>query len=404
VVARQDSKETDDFLEEEDEYEEDEEEEMPTSTPRGKPSHFSMPSVSKISAIPIGTFAGSLDDLVKSGKMIFGNSSSNEPRMGAFTRASGRFQASSPDPEDIKLGGVLSALIEARGMKRHLAAANEKVALTSSNSVDGGDTIESNQSDANSTPDQIPRRALIMMVRDYKEIQATGHGSKALQMLHDQVRARRKAGHQVILIGTVSSADMMPSLSKGGIRSIQGEYEDGMARTIIVTPPRGAAHDGILAEDESRRMREINMRHLQDIIRRRTPDAAKTAGILSQSDLRLDSSLEFSSGLHESVWSFDRVHRVAVTALGLMGSEDELTADTIEKALRMLDASDEVKFDWASEERQQQKSLEQAGAERPLASAPVAAAKESEDKLKRIRKTCNAHEKKLLSGVINPGT
>jgi hypothetical protein len=243
-----------------------------------------------------------------------------------------------------------------------------------------------------------------MMVRDYKEIQATGHGSKALQMLHDQVRARRKAGHQVVLIGTVSSADMMPSLSKGGIRSIQGEYEDGMARTIIVTPPRGAAYDGILAEDESRRMREINMRHLQDIIRRRTPDAAKTAGILSQSDLRLDSSLEFSSGLHESVWSFDRVHRVAVTAFGLMGSEDELTADTIEKALRMLDASDEVKFDWASEERQQQKSIEQPGAERPLASAPATAAKESEEKLKRIRKTCNAHEKKLLSGVINPGT
>lgn len=204
-------------------------------------------------------------------------------------------------------------------------------------------------------------------------------------------------------IGTVSSADLMPSPSKRSVMFAQSEYEDGLARTIVVTPPRSLNHDSILAEDESHRNRAINLRHLQDMIRRRTPELARVARILSTPELRLDSSREFASGLHESVWSFDGIHRVAVTALGLMGADEELTPEMIEKALQILDASDAVKYVWATEERHGQREQKQVLGDMLDSPSPLSSKNLSDDKLKRIRKDCNAHEKKLLGGVINPG-
>ncbi|KAI9777733.1 MAG: hypothetical protein M1835_005167 [Candelina submexicana] len=256
--------------------------------------------------------------------------------------------------------------------------------------VDSGPT----ETTANST---VSSRNLIIMVRDYKEIRATIHGHTFLQRLDEIIRKRRKEGQKVIIIGTVSSADLTPGLSKSSIRALQSERENKSFRTIVVTPLLPPDGDVTFFEDEKRRMVEINMRNLQDMMLRLSSSDEQMSDIMGGKPLRIGSAQEFASGLHESVWSFDRIHRVAIAVLGLMPADAKITPVAIERLLRLLDASDDVKFKWAAEEREFQSALDVAPVEKVGESA-----KQRQDKLKRLRKTCNTHEKKLLNGVVDP--
>lgn len=396
-VARQDSRATEEDADEEGE-EFDDGEDTSSTTPRNNQSLFGIPVSSKINAIPIATLGGSLEDILKSGRLL---ASAFVPHLRRPDSSAPRLSDNQPfsDPwDDLKLGYVITALLESMHMKAAPPSANYFVP----SNEDAIAATDSPVTEKTAVDHAIKKDPLIIHIRDYKEIQATRHGTHVLNKIHHHVRNKRKAGMEVLIVGTVSSADLMPSMSRSGFRTLQAEHEAGPGRTIVVTPPHTTSQDSVFSEDERRRMREINMRHLQDMIRRRSPDSSKTSTLLSQTHLRLDSSLEYSSGLEEFVWSFDRVHRVAVTALGLMGPEDQLTPEIIGKALQLLNSSDEVKFQWATEETEQQMSQHegQVGRKSPL-KAPLGS--NSEEKMKKVRKNCNAHEKKLLGGVINPG-
>ncbi|KAH0563285.1 hypothetical protein GP486_002140 [Trichoglossum hirsutum] len=391
VVARHKAREMEETEEDEGlEEEEEEEEDHPSS--RTSSSHFQMPTISKISAIPIGSFSN-LEDLFKSGKLFTGNIVSNGPRLNGTLPLYSRAGAPSSEQwSDMKLSLLLETLTDAGLEKRKALKQGDEPNAT-----------DSQETPARAPDDEIPPDALrapwstIVMLRDYKEINATPQGERILGRLLDIIQRRRKEGQSIVLVGTVSSADLMPSLSRSAIKSLQSEGEERFSRTIVVTPPRTLAQDGVLAEDGRRRIREINMRHLRDMIRRRSRDDTQSLSSVAQDDWRLDSSLEFASGLSDSVWTFDRVHRVAVSALGCKTREGALTPEDIGRALELLDASDEVKFQWANEERV--KSIGGDGLRAPSVAAPPSI--ESE-KMKRLRKICNDHEKKLLGGVVNP--
>ncbi|KAI9804618.1 MAG: hypothetical protein M1833_006692 [Piccolia ochrophora] len=389
--AKQDSREMEEEADEEDSMEQEEEDEgMPTQ--RTNQSPF---SIARISAVPVGRLHGRLEDIQKSAKALFG--AVPDLRDMRVDRYGARSQSPYPEQwEDARLAGLAGAIFESRAL-----VANEENALS-----------EDDKESKKGTPQPDPTvalpngtaRPLVLVIQDYKEISSSSFGGPLIEKLHDQVRALRKAGQRVMMVGTVASEDLTPSISRSGFRGLQAEHDDGPGRTIVVTPPRGAEHDRIFAADEGRRLREINMRHLQDVFRQRIWDHAKASSVLARIDLRLDSTQEYSSGLEDSVWSFDQVHRLAVTALGLLGPEDELTVETIGKAVQLIDSSDEVKFQWATEERQEQKSLEESSesGQKTPTSQPRSTM-DSESRMKRIRKTCNTYEKKLLGGVVNPG-
>jgi hypothetical protein len=393
VAAHQKAREMEEAEEDEGLEEEGEEEEDTPS--RGASSHFQVPTISKFSAIPIGTFNGNLEDFFKAGKLFTGNLISNSARSnGTPPQYSRSGIPSSEQWSDMKLSLLLEALVDA-GLEKRKA-------------LKQGD--EPNATDSQGTPAQAPDGeslhdalrapwSTIVMLRDYKEISATSQGERVLGRLLDIIRRRRKEGQRIVLVGTVSSADLMPSLSKSAVRNLQSEYEDGLSRTIIVTPPRTLTQDGVFAEDGCRRIREINMRHLRDMVRRRSRGDEQSIPSATQDDWRLDSSLEFASGLSDSVWSFDRVHRVAVNALGCKTKGGTLTPEDVGRALELLGASDDVKFQWVNEEKR--KSTGGASLRGPsVITSPLI---ESEEKMKQLRKTCNDHEKKLLGGVVNPG-
>ena len=395
TVARQDSREMEDAVEEEEDP--DELEDEPSATARGPGAQYGVPMTSRFTAIPVASFTGTLDDLLKSGKALAGHPFSNGLRaIGTHAQLHQNRKPLISPGDDAKLLSMAAAILEMVQVKLASTESGlgEPVPQVKVSAVEG-DAAVTPTAQAHGS-----QRPLIVMIRDLKEIQSTPHGVAVLMRFHSLLRNRRMAGQRVLLVGTVSSADLMPSLSRSGFRNLQAEFEDGPARTIIVTPPRTSSQESVFREDERRRMREINMRHLQDMIRQRSSDPTKTLAILSQPDLRLDSSLEYSSGLEEYVWSFDRVHRVAVTAFGLMNPKDDLTPETIAEALRLLDSSDEIKFQWALEEKEQQQEPIPISSK---ASSAIRFGSGSEEKMKRVRKSCNAHERKLLGGVVIPG-
>ena len=406
LTSKQGTQDSEDAAEEEEEEEAEDMETMEDDSHqagRGQNFPFALPRMSKVSAVPIRAIFGSLEDLFKSGKVPVNNVSVYPPRSGNTSMQVPRVSSHGSDQwKDMKMVGVAAAMLGAVETKLNTFRSESQTDLDAdAQEHSRADHLSSVPSSSGQTRQGRP---LIVQIRDLKEIQSTTNGTMVIDAFLQQIRRRRKAGQEVVLIGTVSSADFVPSVSRPGFKDLQSEHEDGPARTIVVTPPRSAFQDGVLVEDQRRRMREINLRHLQDMVRQRASDPTRTSALLSRTDLRLDSSVEYSSGLEESVWPFDRVHRVAVTALGLIEPDGELTEATISKALALLDSSDETKFQWAIEEARLQQELDSAHPRKEDSTSPLkTAATSTEAKMKRIRKICNTHEKKLLGGVINPG-
>lgn len=346
--------------------------------------------------------------------------------------------------EDMKLIALLEALVDSDDLKRNMLAAKKSVnemrnpqtkpAATDSpkffdfslntTSPVGVDlsamlskdaqskislTLEIQPSKQNQVKHAKPPYKKIILIRDIKELGATHRGSQILQKLQDIIRKRRAEGEQIMIVGTTSSVDLIPEMSKSGIRSLQSEGDDSYSRTIVLPPlnikdtnyrhsflPNRSDGASMRTGAEMRRNSEINFRHIQDMLRRLDP--VVSAGLI---DPECALQLPFPPTNHEifmdRVLSFDQVHRIALTAIGIHLSQPKpalLSNAHLSLAMSLLDLSDEVKFNWITWENM----------ERIKESKPTTSATKSTQEVRRDRilSKANKHEKRLLSGVINP--
>lgn len=258
------------------------------------------------------------------------------------------------------------------------------------------------------SPSSLRTDSLIVMVRDYPEINSTYAGGKVLEKLHEVVRRRRKDGQRVLVIGTSSSQDLIPNLSKSRLHQIESEPDDGPTRTIIVP-----CRDGPLWEKNHRRRTGlINLRNLQDMLRRLAP-SPQDIDLISETALESDPLAPWSSEnsllehgqilflLGQHIWPLDSIHFTATVTLGLLQDQEQLTAKHVLQALYTRSASENAKFEWFEQEKAQEKIrsiLSPQSLHLPLSSETA------EERMNALRKICNAHETRLLSGVINAGS
>ena len=112
----------------------------------------------------------------------------------------------------------------------------------------------------------------------------------------------------------------------------------------------------------------------------------------------IDSATVFSAGLEDAVWTYARVHRTAMTILGMEKNVTRIDGAVFSKALKVLSGSDQAKFAWgAAELKSEDDEIELMLSETDVATAEK---KKSKEKLKEIRKKCNQQEAKLLNGVV----
>ena len=376
---------------EDDDFDEPDEEEMETDQNRGRPVQLGHGP--RFGAVHVSAFPGGIQDVLKSLVPAAG------PQLGKPLLMQPVQQPKDITPE-LKMGLLVEALLNAVEIKR----VTQKSAADSSPTPEspgptGQPNVVSDETQVSPTKlSSLPStergsEGLIVLIQDYPQINSTMNGGKFLDKLHEVVDMRRREGQKVLIIGTASSKDLMPSFSRSGVNEVQNEPRDGPTRTIL-TPilEVGPGYD-TFAQEHKRKMEETNLRHIRDMLRRTAPSFAQVASVVMDWKLEIDSKSSFLSGLGESIWPMDKTNRVATTALGLLDESQEMTSKHIEEALELIDSSDNAKAKWVTKEKEQPKK-------RATASGPTID-EDSKDRMRKLRKTCNTHEKKLLNGVVN---
>ncbi|WEW57206.1 hypothetical protein PRK78_002668 [Emydomyces testavorans] len=228
---------------------------------------------------------------------------------------------------------------------------------------------------------------LVIQIQDYKDLLSTSGGSMFLSSLHKAVQARRRKGQKIVVIGTVSTLEANRSPGKSFPKLIPIEY-DRYSTTIFVTPAMDSnSAEDIFAEDLKRRTLEINIRHLQNMLKTRLKRSNSSEGsILNHRTWPLASSMIRTCGLDAGYWPFDLVHRIATLVLGCAKGTEDLELRHIQRAIEVFEKSDQIKSEWIGGKHVKAKP-----------------GKHSPDKprFNKSRLKCNSHEEKLLNGVVD---
>jgi hypothetical protein len=238
----------------------------------------------------------------------------------------------------------------------------------------------------------------IIQVKDYEALAGTPHGADLLQRLRTAINKRWKDGKNTICVGTYSSEEGEPALSRPDIQHLQSDVIEGEKSTILVPPDRRPEQDIAFETDEKVRIRNMNIRHVEDMVSKLADGTQHLAPVIDL-EKGLDSTAVYSAGLEDAVWTYARVRRLAITILGLDSKSSTIDGSIFSDALKLLSSSDEAKFSWGAAE------LKEEDTDVETTINEVAETKKgglTKDKLKQIKKNCNSHEKKLLSGVVLP--
>ena len=347
--------------------------------------------VGGFNAIHVGTFtANSLQDLFK--PLVSQAGSPQQPKAIGMKPV---VQLKDTTP-DMKLSMLVETMLNAPEIKRMAMKPAGEALITQEKEGEAGKltSVSQHPQDGSSeSPFRLAERGsegLIILVQDYPQVKSTISGSRYLDKLHELVEARRREGQRVLVVGTASSQELMPSFSRSGVDHVQRDPRDLPARTII-TPINEISPTHTLAQSHKEGIKWINMRHLQDMLRRTAPVPAQVASIIADRNLVVDSETAFLSNLKDSVWSLDRVSRAATIALGLLEGSEDMTIKHIETALQTIELSDTAKVKWVKDQREKAAVSTSSGSEI-----------DPKERIRNLRKTCNDHEKKLLSGVVDP--
>jgi SpoVK/Ycf46/Vps4 family AAA+-type ATPase len=296
-------------------------------------------------------------------------------------------------------------------------------------------------------------RPKIIYVKDFKELNATHYGGRIMQKLEELVRRRRANGESVMIIGTTCSRELTPELSaryvpssrlqmhltlRSAVRDLQGEGESGFFRTIVVegeSAPNEATSDDIvpslqpkaapteLSATERTKIRSINFSHIREMLKALDPAAAANIADMEKG-LQLFRAWApmFPKIYSTSVLTYDEVHRLALTALGLhitspRNQEDgqqhpanQISWAHVALAMGLLKASDTHKYasfaraaELAKKPRDSLENLEgEAGAKSKIEKQRIAKTIQRQQELRLIAAKATKHEQWLMPGIADP--
>ncbi|KAM0721550.1 hypothetical protein Q7P37_002475 [Cladosporium fusiforme] len=252
------------------------------------------------------------------------------------------------------------------------------------------------------------RKRTIVQVRDLKQILANKLGESIIKRLVRVVQRRRRAGEEVLVIGT-TAADV-----NGPLDSLLDTYEDSPFRLIVVPPlfdmstlEQASFQSTALAPPTQsiyeppayERIANINLRHVSSMMSRLGHDLDSRTIEDSFQQLKMPGTHILS----EKILPQDQVQRLVLTAIGLSQSHakgDQISPIHVAVATAILARADHAVHSWTSfQDAQQRKHIS------PLNAAPSAGAPEKtpgQAHIESIKKTCNPHETRLLAGVVDP--
>lgn len=257
------------------------------------------------------------------------------------------------------------------------------------------------------------KRRTIVHLRDLRPMMESRLGDAILKCLVRVVQKRRKAGEEIVIVGTSAMG------SNGPLDSVLESTEDSPFRLTVVPPlfdMSAAERNGfdaatpplprrILNEAPSYgRITEINFRHIRSMLSRLDQghmDIAELNASLEQ--LRVPGTHILS----EKVLAQDQVQRLVLTAIGLARSHAQ--ADTVlpahlALATAVLARADHATHSWDSYRSTRSLASMRRGSfpGKDAAKPQSAEQKEGQARLEALKKNSNQHETRLMSGVVDP--
>ena len=307
------------------------------------------------------------------------------------------------DTQDMKVSMLFETLLntpEIKRMRDRARASNEAAEESYTFHVSGsfvetdGEISKDGPPEKGSQPTQMGSRRLVVLIEDLHLIYATHHGSKLLDKLLETVENRRREGQPVLVVGASSTAHAIPpGDSKDAIEEAQSQSDDRLTRNVIV-PLKTKNGDRLMWLEHKRRMRDINMRHIRDMLRKVAPHRNQVQDLIDNWNLKIDSMYEFTAGLDSTIQPLHKISRIATVALGLLKDTESMTGETIGRAITIIESSDHSKFESLDKPRKKPSKNE-------TKSTTSRAQEESDERMRKLKKKCNSHEKKLLNGVVD---
>ncbi|KAK0269566.1 hypothetical protein LTR35_014679 [Friedmanniomyces endolithicus] len=260
----------------------------------------------------------------------------------------------------------------------------------------------------------------IVHVRDLKDVHRSDLGAKILQTLVQVVQKRRRGGESVMIVGTSAQDQGMPSgfMSSGQMRYKDGEFP---FRTIIVPPlfkssdeeikwlesaVRPAtenAKEGGMEGKGDEKIVAINLRHMHAMLSRLRPGQAidfRASSTIQQ--LKLKSTMPI---LGERVLPLDQIQRVVLTAIGLAethAQSDVVRPVHIALATVVTAHVDKLVQAWTTRDRMSKASKNFGMGSGGVGKEKNVSTEEAKPtKIDEGRTSCNHHETKLLTGVVD---
>ncbi|KAE8349354.1 hypothetical protein BDV28DRAFT_141412 [Aspergillus coremiiformis] len=274
-----------------------------------------------------------------------------------------------------------------RAKDRRLRLINELISSASGPRRQPLVTQEEMPAESTGVENRIPARDVIVQVQDYGEIQGTREGARFIDLLQKAIQDRRSSGSRVLFVGTASQ-DAAPDSDAS--RLMHNAFDDQFSQMLVITPAMGPElTDKTFADDRKKRTLDINIRHIQDMLRTRLHEnlSALENDIFGDRAWPLDASVVKESGLDERYWPYRQVHWATTLALGSLGPDERFGFQHIQRGIEMMQRTDRIKKDWMQEGTPTTKTTETGN--------------DRERLLNSLRKTCNPHEKKLLNGVVD---
>ncbi|KAF2834159.1 AAA-domain-containing protein [Patellaria atrata CBS 101060] len=280
----------------------------------------------------------------------------------------------------------------------------------------------------------------IILLKDMMELIASPHGSIIVDKLADAVAEKRRAGHNIMIIGTTASSTLMPELSVDCIDEIQAQDdENSLFRTIFVffgrsvpqvkdfLPKLGYSMQGwynpsddIYVRAHRHRNMEINVRHIKNMLKQFHQNTQGLDG--SNCDLMLPSTVYFAcepyyteqdmqfiglklddthsiSPFEVKVLSFPEVHRLVLTAIGvhrLSNSKSSINGLHITTAAMLIRQSDWAKKIWVRNNSKRADETRHDDEHSSLSDSEL-----HENQGKKEKSEYNKYERRLLLGVID---
>ncbi|RPB00983.1 AAA-domain-containing protein [Choiromyces venosus 120613-1] len=244
----------------------------------------------------------------------------------------------------------------------------------------------------------------IIHVRDFRELERNNSGQAILRIFYEVILKRRNNGENIVVIGTSSAEEGAENyLTRPGLLTAQLQSGSSFERTIIVP-----AHplNPEYRIDKMDRFREINMRHLGDLLRRKSGENGQSV-TLEPVPVGFEAEEEFDLAVPSAItniWNFEHVHRLCTFILGELNGRTLVTRQGIKEAINILDRSDSAKIEWAMAADRAEQELVDIMTEIEQNEAERVAMLEGRPLKKKLKlpKNCTAHEKKLLGGVVDP--